>query len=80
MSTQTYGADLASQIAPRALLFIHGTADTVLPDACSRQVYTAAGEPKELVLYPGAGHGLDKCREELIELLAQWLPRHLVHL
>jgi pimeloyl-ACP methyl ester carboxylesterase len=77
MSTQTYGADLAPRVAPRAMLLVHGTDDTVLPDACSRAVYQAAGEPKELVLCPGAGHGLDEVREELLYLLVRWIPAHL---
>jgi alpha-beta hydrolase superfamily lysophospholipase len=77
MSTQTYGTMLAPQVAPRAMLLVHGTNDMVLPDSCSRQVYEQAGEPKELVLYPGAGHGLDEVREELLDLLTRWLREHL---
>ncbi|HEX8235683.1 MAG TPA: dienelactone hydrolase family protein [Abditibacteriaceae bacterium] len=77
MSTQTYGTSLAPDVAPRALLLVHGTNDSILPDACSRQVYQVAQEPKELVLYPGAGHGLDECREELLDLLVRWIPEHL---
>jgi uncharacterized protein len=77
MSTQTYGTGLAAQVAPRAMLLIHGTADTVLPDACSRAVFQRAHEPKELVLYPGAGHGLDEAREELLDLLTRWLADYL---
>jgi alpha-beta hydrolase superfamily lysophospholipase len=77
MSTQTHGTSLAPDVSPRAMLLVHGTDDTVLPDACSRQVYKMAREPKELVLYPGAGHGLDECREELLDLLVRWIPEHL---
>jgi pimeloyl-ACP methyl ester carboxylesterase len=77
LSTQTHGADLAPRVAPRAMLLVHGTNDRVLPDACSRAVYAAAGEPTELVLYPGAGHGLDEAREELMDLLVRWIPAHL---
>jgi dienelactone hydrolase len=77
MSTQTYGTSLAPEVAPRAMLLVHGTNDTILPDACSRQVYGMAREPKELVLYDGAGHGLDECREELLDLLVRWIPGHL---
>jgi len=77
MSTQTYGTGLAPQVAPRAMLLVHGTADKVLPASCSRQVFDRAGEPKELMLYPGAGHGLDEVREELLDLLVRWIPEHL---
>ena len=74
MSTQTYGTDLAPEIAPRPLLLIHGTHDEILPDSCSRQVYDRAGEPKRLKLYPGARHGLDEVREEVLDLLVAWIP------
>ncbi len=77
MSTQTYGTDLAPRLAPRPLLLIHGTNDEVLPDACSRQVFARAGEPKELKLYRGARHGLDEVREELLDVLVSWIPAHL---
>lgn len=77
MSTQTYGTDAAPKIAPRHLLLIHGGADEVLPDLCSRQVFTRAREPKELVIYPEAQHGLDQCREELLDLLSIWIPDHI---
>jgi hypothetical protein len=49
----------------------------VLPDACSGAVYQSANEPKELVLCPGAGHGLDEVREELLDRLVRWIPVHL---
>jgi len=35
-----------SRLAPRSLLLVHGTADQVLPDWCSRYLYEEAGEPK----------------------------------
>ena len=60
MSSQTYGTDLAPQLSPRALLLVHGTADKILPDVCSRDIYARAQEPKELRLYPGCRHGLDE--------------------
>jgi len=77
MSTQTYGTGLASQVSPRAMLLIHGTADEVLPDSCSRAVFQAAGEPRELRLFPGTRHGLDEAREEVLDLLVRWLPERL---
>ena len=77
MSSQTYGTELTPAVAPRAMLLIHGTNDTVLPDRCSRQIYAAAGEPKEIKLYPGAGHGLDEVRQELLDLLVRWIPEKL---
>jgi pimeloyl-ACP methyl ester carboxylesterase len=77
VSSQTYGTELTPAVAPRAMLLIHGTNDTVLPDRCSRQIYAAAGEPKEIKLYPGAGHGLDEVRQEVLDLLVRWIPENL---
>jgi len=69
LSSQTYGADLVGDVSPRTLLLVHGEADRVLPAACSRQLYAAAQDPRELVLYPGCGHGLDECAPALRDLL-----------
>ena len=77
MSSQTYGTELTPAVAPRPMLLIHGTNDTVLSDRCSRQIYAAAGEPKENKLYPGAGHGLGEVRQELLDLLVRWIPEKL---
>ncbi len=38
------------------LLFIHGTADTVVPVEMSKKLFDAAPEPKELYIVPNAGH------------------------
>lgn len=38
------------------VLFIHGTADRLVPDVMSQKLYAAASEPKQLLLIPGAGH------------------------
>ena len=73
LSSQSYGADLADRLTPRPLLLIHGTGDEVLPDACSRDIYRRAREPKRIVLYPGCRHGLDGCREELDRDLLAWI-------
>ena len=72
VASQTYGADAVAELAPKSLLLLHGTADTVLPDRCSRSLYARAGEPKELVLYPGDGHGLDGHAGEMLEKLYSW--------
>jgi hypothetical protein len=77
MSSQTYGTELAPGVAPRPMLLIHGTADDVLSPFCSREIYAAAREPKQLKLYAGAGHGLDSAREEILDLLVRWLPEKL---
>jgi fermentation-respiration switch protein FrsA (DUF1100 family) len=39
------------------VLILHGTADRVIPVEHGRKLFEAAGEPKELVIVEGAGHG-----------------------
>ena len=77
LSSQTYGAQGAARVAPRPLLLAHGEEDTRLPPNCSEQIYSWADEPKELVIYPGAEHGLAECKDELREMLGDWLRRSL---
>jgi pimeloyl-ACP methyl ester carboxylesterase len=77
LSSQTYGADLVRDVSPRTLLLIHGADDQVLPASCSRKLYEAAAEPRELVIYPGAGHGLDECAPALHDLLYTHLREQL---
>ena len=74
LSPQTYGAGMASQVAPRRLLVVHGKADTRLSFSCAQQIYDWAKEPKELVLYEGAEHRLEECRDDLEDLLGRWIP------
>lgn len=70
---QSYGADAVGDLSPRkSLLLIHGTADGVLPYEIAQNLYARAGEPKELVLYPGDGHGVEGHRSEMLEKLYQW--------
>jgi dienelactone hydrolase len=77
LSPQTYGASGAPHVSPRPLLLVHGMGDTRLPPWCSEQIHQIAREPKELVLYPGAEHGLLECKDELHDLLRRWIPDKL---
>jgi len=77
LSSQTYGTNQAAQVSPRPLLLMHGTADEILPDACSRDIYTRAKDPKQILLYPGCRHGLDECRDQVDQDLLQWLKQSL---
>lgn len=77
LSPQTYGAGMAAQLSPRKLLLVHGKADTRLPYTCAQQIHEWAKAPKELVLYEGAEHRLEECREELETLLSTWIPATL---
>lgn len=78
LSSQTYGADAVGQLGPRPLLLMHGSADEVLPDSCSRWLYERAAGPRELHLYPGCRHGLDECRDAVDRDLKHWLRRILL--
>jgi hypothetical protein len=77
LSSQTYGTDLVPNLSPKPLLLMHGTADEILPHACSLDIYRRAAEPKEIQLYPGCRHGLDECRDRLDEDLSRWIVRVL---
>ncbi len=77
LSPQTYGAGMVGQVTPRKLLVVHGKADTRLTFACGQQIYDMANEPKQLVLYEGAEHRLEECRDDLEELLGNWIPETL---
>ncbi|PYE53125.1 alpha/beta hydrolase [Deinococcus yavapaiensis] len=77
LSSQTYGADAVGKLSPRSLLLLHGEADEILSDACSRFLFERAGEPRELRLYPGCRHGLDECRDAVDRDLLAWLRRTL---
>lgn len=77
LSSQTAGATRVGELAPRPLLLVHGDRDAVLSADCSRNIYQWAGEPKELVIYPGNGHLLEECRDELRELTSRWLLEKL---
>lgn len=77
LSSQLYGTGNVQRLSPRPLLLVHGMDDQVLEAAASQIIYDRAAEPKELVLYEGAGHSLSQCRAELLALLREWLPRQL---
>ncbi len=56
------------------LLLVHGGDDSRLAAQCSEQIFEWAKEPKEIVIYPGAEHGLNECKDELHDLLRGWIP------
>ncbi len=77
LAPQTHGAQLAGRLSPKSLLVVHGKADSRLPYINGEQIYRMAKEPKQLVLYEEAEHGLVECRDELDELLRDWIPATL---
>ena len=77
LSSQSCGTDRVGELSPKPVMFIHGSADEVLSDRCSRDLYARAGEPKALILYSGCRHGLDQCREALDQDLTGWINQVL---
>jgi uncharacterized protein len=73
VSSQLAGAHVVGELAPKPLLLIHGTADTILSDDCSRMLYERAGEPKMLKLFDGADHRLNGRTDELFTLVKDWI-------
>ncbi|PWH17117.1 MAG: alpha/beta hydrolase [Anaerolineae bacterium] len=71
--------DVIGQISPRAVLLIHGAQDTTLPVRNSYQLYQAAGDPKELVVYQTVGHGgfmtqePNRYRHTILDFLERYL-------
>jgi hypothetical protein len=77
LSPQIEGTADVDLLSPKPLLLIHGTADEILPELCSRDIHDRARDPKDLLLYPGGRHGLDECREALDRDLLRWLGQVL---
>jgi alpha/beta superfamily hydrolase len=77
VSSQLAGAQVVGELAPKPLLLIHGTADTILSDECSRMLYERAGEPRMLKLFDGADHRLSSHGDELFELIRGWIESRM---
>ncbi len=73
VSSQLFGAHTVAELAPRPLLLLHGTADTILPHECSERLYERAQEPRTLKLFPGVGHRFTEAADELLETVRDWL-------
>ena len=73
VSSQLFGAHVVGELAPRPLLLLHGTADTILPHECSERLYERAQEPRTLKLFPGVGHRFTEAADELLQTVRDWL-------
>lgn len=69
------GAALAST---RGLLVVHGQADEVVPVQQASLAHELAGQPKELMLLPGADHRLTRLadQDQALDRTLAWLERH----
>lgn len=79
LSTQSCGAeDAAARLAPRcSLLLLHGRSDWTVRHESARHVYSLARQPKELVVFDGAGHSLDEAAPEVYDVTREWLLTRL---
>jgi alpha/beta superfamily hydrolase len=73
ISSQLAGAHVIAELAPRPLLLLHGTADTILSHECSQALYERAQEPRTLKLFPGVDHRFTQAGDELLETVRDWL-------
>lgn len=76
LSPQLYGTRQVESLN-RPLLLVHGMADTILSHEASEDIYRRALEPKRIVLYAEAGHSLIQAKQQIDDLLADWLPARL---
>ena len=68
-------AEAAAKIAPVPLLIVHGEKDLYFPPEHARQLYMAAGEPKELWLLPEMGHAESACGPDLVDRIGRWIDQ-----
>jgi pimeloyl-ACP methyl ester carboxylesterase len=66
-------AEAAARISPVPLLIVHGDKDHYFPPEHARQLYMAAGEPKELWLMPGMAHAEAACGQDLTDRIGHWV-------
>jgi hypothetical protein len=68
-------AEAAAEISPIPLLIVHGDQDHYFPAEHARQLYMAAGEPKELWLEPGMGHAEAAAGQDLVDRIGRWIEQ-----
>ena len=63
------------KVSPRPLLLVHGDKDETVPVEQAERLYAEAGEPRQKVILPGAGHRLRQ-DERTIKVTMDWLTVH----
>ena len=76
MSPQLYGTRQVENLN-KPLLLIHGMSDSILSHEASEDIYRRALEPKRIVLYSVAGHSLIQAKQQIDDLLSDWIPARL---
>ncbi len=67
--------EAAALIAPTPLLIVHGDQDLFFPVEHARQIFAAAGEPRELWIEEGFGHAETAAEPALLDRVAAWARR-----
>ena len=68
-----------ARISPRPVFIIHGLADETISPDNARDLYAAAGQPKELWLVPGSGHAhaVDVAHDEYVRRVTRFFDNNL---
>jgi pimeloyl-ACP methyl ester carboxylesterase len=73
LATQPDGPDPDELPGECPLLLIHGMSDDVAPVDASVEIYEAARQSKQLIVYPEAGHRLDEVANEVHDVVLDWI-------
>ncbi len=68
--------DKIGLISPRPVLIIHGKNDVLVKVEHAHDLYTAAREPKELLVVEGADHVFSYQRQEVIDKVNSWVKNN----
>jgi len=66
---------MASRLAPRPLLLIHGEKDEVVNPADARLIFESSGQPKELAYLPNADHRFVGHHQAVWDIYFTWLEK-----
>jgi fermentation-respiration switch protein FrsA (DUF1100 family) len=70
--------DVVSRIAPRPLLILHSSMDSVVPTEQSIDIFRHAKMPADLHLVSSVGHSVFSEEDKtVLDILRNWLARHL---
>jgi len=62
-------------IAPRPILLVHGSKDETVDVSHAHRLYDRSGEPKQIIIVDGAGHGLRQ-NDRAMAIVVDWLKFH----
>lgn len=66
--------DFVSRVSPAPLLIVHGEQDELVPVSQGRELFEAAGEPRELALLSGGEHRLRRDPRS-VDILLAWVRK-----